>query len=356
MDSASPDFDLPLLPPELHFLIIAASVPPASFASFSERSGILRNLSLVSSQWRCWAQAMLLRDVVLPDDSASDALSATLRAAPHLSARIEHIRLAEPKATSSDEERAAQTSAVELSHLARLLKLCKPKELTIAHSPGLLNLYKVLRLAPSLEAISVSSSVVTLIGPPPDPAKSSLRRLYLTGAMFSFKQLDNPERLLNLLRDIPSFHALALTFPVIFRPDVSLSFPPLSCLSTTLADLDASFAPTCGDLLFLDCFASLIQISTAHYLPKSLKFLRLNHIPMRSDNTVYKAAAELVVALDRAGLAELRELWIPGEWNDDEIEKIQKWCTGRSVKLRAGSNLTFASRFAARGLPDFRQT
>lgn len=56
---------LPSLPPELLDLILSYAIPPPSRSSGPIRTRLLLSLSLVSRDWRAFAQARLIRDITL---------------------------------------------------------------------------------------------------------------------------------------------------------------------------------------------------------------------------------------------------------------------------------------------------
>lgn len=62
------------LPPELVAHILTRSLPPASAATWSERSSALRTYSLLSRAWRKFAQTALFESPVLPTSDSAHAL------------------------------------------------------------------------------------------------------------------------------------------------------------------------------------------------------------------------------------------------------------------------------------------
>ncbi|KAK4696009.1 hypothetical protein P7C70_g8447, partial [Phenoliferia sp. Uapishka_3] len=327
--------------------------PNDSSCSFQTRSKILRNFTVVGSTFRTCAQTILFRHVVFTSVDSASRLIGTLEASTTLGRHVKSIRIAAAPILSEEEDEPVMLQKMKLDFLPALLGLCEPTMLRISGLGEVqdLELYSLLQSSPSLTDISISDSWLRVDSSrrkETDFSASRLRRIYLSEvSLFKVIMADedpaNYENLFTPLSTIPTFVSFALTYPSLYShlnledsaqhnlsPLVAL-LPQLLCLSSTTQTLDATPSTlTTQPLLFLDCFASILDPISIRRLPSTLQVLRLN-VTQQQDSGI---PAELVNALKCWRAEALTELWVPFEWEqEEEMVEIEKWCKERGVWL-----------------------
>ena len=117
----------PTLPSELIACILDLAIPTLSFGTNSERTSLLKRLSLLSHDWLPFAQARLYTTILLqpaPDhfdepDRSAQRLAATLAAHPELARLVQAIRFRKGRG-----KRGPSKVPAERLHMREILQHC----------------------------------------------------------------------------------------------------------------------------------------------------------------------------------------------------------------------------------------